>query len=59
MRSPVVCATMGFAGGGEDVRATEPRGVNEAVEASRLLSLRWRSCSVLPPSGAEMKSTVN
>jgi hypothetical protein len=49
---------MGFAGG-EDVRATEPRGVNEAVEASRLLSLRWRAWSVLPPLGAEMKSTVN
>jgi hypothetical protein len=31
---------MGFAGRGEDVKATEPRGVNEEVEASRLLSLR-------------------
>ena len=31
---------MGFAGCGGDVKATEPRGVNEEVEASRLLSLR-------------------
>jgi hypothetical protein len=46
---------MGVAGGGDDVEATEPRGVNEAVEGS----LRWRECSVLPASGAEMKSTVN
>jgi hypothetical protein len=59
MRSPVVCATIGFAEGGEDVKATEPRGVNEAVEGSRLPSLTWRGCGVLPASGAEMKSTVN
>jgi hypothetical protein len=30
---------MGFAGSGGDVKATEPRGVNEEVEACRLLSL--------------------
>jgi len=45
MRSPVVCTTIGFAGGGEEggpVSTVEARGVSEALEASRLLSLRWR-----------------
>ncbi len=58
MRSPVVCTTMGFAVGG-DMKATEPRGVNEEVEATLLLSLMCRECSVLPASGAAIKSTVN
>lgn len=41
MRSPVVCTTMGSAGGGdEDMMAVEPRGVSEAVEGSRLVSVR-------------------
>jgi len=41
MRSPVVCTTMGCAGGGdEDAKAAEPRGVSEAPEGSRLISER-------------------
>jgi hypothetical protein len=60
MRSPVVCTATGFAGGGEEgAKAAEPRGVSEVVEASRPLPLGWRAWSVLPASGAEMKSTVN
>jgi hypothetical protein len=51
---------MGFVvGSGGDGYAADPRGVSEAVEGSRLVSLSWRACNVVPASGAEMKSTVS